>query len=130
MSSVAQFGNIPVIGVGQLTTANTNRAQTTATGLVALLTGNTIGTVINRIDFQATATTAAGMLRLWIYSGTGTVYSLALEQATVGITPSGTTKAEYYSIFPSNMVLPSGWILYASTQNSETWEVNVYGANI
>lgn len=109
----------------QVSTANTNRD---GTGTIATLgTAPAAGTRLDGVIVQATGTTTAGMVRLFIHDGSNA--RLFLEIPVVAITPSATQPAfnaaananTMSQMFP--IVLPSGYSLRASTHNAETFNV-------
>ena len=120
----------PLLGQVQVTTANANRDGSTGTYSTAIAAGAN-GSLVDYIEFQATGTTAAGVLR--IFSTDGVAYRLIGELATPAITPSGTDIAANVIWFPPGGVplqLPSGYSLRFSTANTETWNVFVQGGNL
>lgn len=133
MATIPNFAASPVSALAQLTVANTNRDGTGT--LVTVLTGpaasgsNTGGARVEEIVFTATATTTAGMIRLFINDGTNT--RLWREVPVTAITPSGTT-ATWTSTMRNDtrpdlplLTLPVGYSLRASTHNAETFNVIV-----
>lgn len=114
-------------GVVAISTANTNRDGTGTMGTV--LTAGADGTRIEKVVIEATGTTTAGMVRLFLHNGT-TAF-LIFEQIIAAVTPSGTVKAEHYTITgaPFPLTIPSGWSLRASTHNAENFNVFGFGAN-
>lgn len=123
------FGLVPVAKTAQISTANTNRDGTGTLGSV--VTGGTNGTRVDRVVIQATVTTTAGMVRLFVDDTVN--IRLIAEVSITAATPSGTVQA-----FRSEQVrtdglayldLPSGYILKAGTHNAETFNVTAYGAD-
>ena len=109
-------------GLVTISTANSNLDGTGTLGTI--LTGAANGTLIKSITIKAHGTTTQGMVRLFIYNGT--ITKLFREILVPAITPAATTRAfeTYLSI---NYALQSGDILYASTQNAETFGVIAEG---
>lgn len=122
------FPVTPVIGVANISTANTARTATGVTNLTLVRAGGTNGTRIDQVSIQATASTTAGMVRLWLYSGTGNA-QLFHEELVSAITPSASVAAYTTDITFSNLVIPSGWSLYASTEKSEAFVVMAFGGD-
>jgi hypothetical protein len=125
------FTSVPVIGVGPLTTANTNRD---GTGSVAsVITGAEFGTRINSIEVKASVTTTAGMVRLFIVDDAETPnFYLWYEIAITAVTVSATVGGFRYSLLlpgESALILPYGWSLKASTEKSEAMKVFARGGN-
>lgn len=114
------FTITPKVGMAQISVANTNRDGTGT--METVLTGSTYGTRINRIEIQATVTTTAGMVRLFLHDGTNT--RLWRETAVTAATPSATVAAFTANIVPTEpLVLPSGYSLKAATEKAETFNI-------
>ena len=118
------FALLPVVGMVKISTANANRDGTGTLGTV--LTGATgSGTKVTSITIKAEASTTAGMIRLYI-NNTSTTH-LIFEQTIPAITASATVAAAYYSLPFFDMVIPSGYILYASTEKAESFSIIAFG---
>jgi hypothetical protein len=123
------FTLTPHIGMVAISTANTNRDGSGTLGSV--ITGTTNGTHVSRITVQATASTTAGFVRLYIFDG-GSVTELWKEIAITAATPSGTVAAFAYTLTLTGetaLVLPNGYILKASTHNAEAFNVIAEGGD-
>lgn len=131
MAIQAQYASTPKVGVGQISTANTNRDGTGTIGTV--FTAGSSGSRIDMIDVQATATTTAGMIRLFVHDGT-TAFLVA-ELPVVAVTPSATNPAYSQQLNTNTMtqflpiVLPTGYSLRASTNNAEAFNVIAFGGD-
>jgi hypothetical protein len=126
MATNPAFAVTPRIGMGQVSTANTNRD---GTGTIATILTGATGTRVNEIVVEATATTTAGMVRLFLHDGTNT--RLFDEFVVIPITPSGSVAAYRASKTYDNIVLPSSsWSVRASTHNAETFNVIALGADL
>ena len=131
MAIQAQYASTPKVGVGQISTANTNRDGTGTIGTV--FTAGTNGSRIDMIDVQATATTTSGMIRLFVHDGTSAY--LVAELPVLAVTPSGTSPAYSQQLNTNTMtqflpiVLPTGWSLRASTNNAEAFNVIAFGGD-
>jgi len=127
MASSPVFAVTPEIGMGQVSVANTNRDGTTGT-YVNLVTAAASGTRIAEIVTQATVTTTAGMVRLFLTDGSTTRMfdEIAISAATV----SASVKGNRVSTLYTNLVLPSGWSMKASTHNAEAINVFALGADL
>jgi hypothetical protein len=129
MSTTPQFATTPRITIGQLSAANTNRDGSGT--LVSIMTGVSTGTKVQEVVIQATATTTAGMVRLYLSSDSGTTNRLfdefVISAITVGTSTAGFRVSKTYD----NLTLPSAsWILRASTHNAETFNVTALGADL
>jgi hypothetical protein len=126
MATNPAFAVTPRIGMGQVSTANTNRD---GTGTIATILTGATGTRVNEIVVEATATTTSGMVRLFLHDGTNA--RLFDEFVVVPITPSGSIAAYRASKTYDNLVLPSSsWSVRASTNNAETFNVIALGADL
>lgn len=122
------FPLAPVVAVANISSAITTRTVTGVTGLTSVKAGGTNGTRVDRIRIQATATTTAGMIRLWLFSGTGNA-QLRYEELVSAITPSATVAAFNTEIVFADLLIPSGWTLYASTEKAEAFNVILHGGD-
>ena len=121
MGTSANYASTPRAAFGQVTTANTNRD---GTGTIAtVFTAGASGSRIDDVVIQATGTTTAGMVRLFLHDGTNA--RLWAEVPVSAVTPSGTVPAFVSSLLNQSLVLPNGWSLRASTHNAETFNVIV-----
>jgi hypothetical protein len=131
MATQAQYAAVPKVGIGQLSTANTNRDGTGT--LATVFTAGANGSRIERIVIQATGTTTAGMVRLFLHDGTNA--RLYEEVPVSAVTPSGTTAAFFETLEAFGtprlmpLVLPTGWSLRASTHNAESFNVIAVGGD-
>lgn len=122
MSTTANFFSTPRTAVAQVTTANTARD---GTGTIAtVITGAASGTRIDDIEINATGTTTAGVIRLFLHDGTN---ARLLREILVGaITPSTSVAAFNTRLTDLAIILQNAsWSLRASTNNAETFNVAV-----
>ena len=130
MSDVPAFTAVPNLG-GTLTGARSSTANTARDGtgtLGTILTGGANGTRVDRIQWKATSTTTAGVIRIFIKDTQGSPATRLLFEALVtAITPSATIKSaegEFVRTDGQPLVLvPSGWTLLAGTHNAESFDV-------
>lgn len=111
--------------VAMTATANTSRT-TFATG-TDLYTTAGAGFLLYGIDFNATGTTTAGVIRVWLHDGTS--YFMIGEVLVTAVTPS-TTQAVWSSRWtPSGRVyrVPPGYKIAATTNNAEAFNAVVDG---
>lgn len=129
MATDPVFFSTPKCWTGVVSAANTNRDGTGT--IVDIVTAATGGSKVERVVIQATGTTTAGIVRLYVYNGSAS--RLIREVSITAITPSGTTAAFRYEIdlsFPSSvLVLPTTFKLQASTHNAETFNIVAFGAD-
>ena len=123
------FTQVAVIGIAEISDANTNRDGTGS--IETVVTGSANGTRINKIVIQAIVTTTAGIIRLYIFDGVETTV-LWKEVEVSAITVSGTVIG-FNSIISLvgelALVLPNGYELKVSTHNAEAFKVFAHGGN-
>jgi hypothetical protein len=121
MAIQAQYASTPRAALGQVTAANTNRD---GTGTIAtIFTAGSSGSRVDDIKIQATGTTTAGVVRLFLHDGTNA--RLFAEVLVPAVTPSTTVPAFTAALVNQAIILPNGWSLRASTNNGETFNVMV-----
>lgn len=126
MAITAQFVATPKVGQVLLSVANTARDGTGALGTV--LTAGSSGSRVERIALNATGTTTAGMVRLYVHNGTAAF--LLLEIPVAPITPSATVQSFSSTyVFDGGLMLPVGYSLRASTHNAESFHVTAIGGD-
>lgn len=121
MSATAQYAATPRAALGQVTVANTARDGTGT--LASVFTAGASGSRIDDIYIAATGTTTAGVVRLFLYDGTSN--RLWLEILVTAVTPSTTQQVWNYTLLNQALILPVNYILKASTNNAETFNINV-----
>jgi hypothetical protein len=108
-------------------TANTARDGSGTT--VVLIQGVTSGTRVAEVIVQATTTTTAGMVRLFINDGTTS--RMFDEVSVAAATVSATTKGTRVSTLYSNLVLANAsQSLRVSTHNADGMVVTALGADL
>jgi hypothetical protein len=127
MAASPVFAVIPEIGMGQVSVANTNRDGTTGT-YITLVTAAASGTRVTEIVAQASVTTTAGLVRLFLTDGTTT--RMFDEITIAAATVSATVKGSRVSTLYTNLVIPSGWSIRASTHNAEAINLFALGADL
>ena len=119
MATAPQYVGTPKSPTVNITTANTNRDGATGT-YGTLMTAGASGSRVDRINLTATATTTAGMIRLFV----GT--ALIKEITVVAITPSATQPAFSQDIiFDNGLVLAASVVLKSSTEKGESFNLTV-----
>ena len=125
----AYAANPRSLDIAQISAANTNRDGTGTIGTVA--TGSATGLRIDEVVAQATVTTTAGMVRLYLSTDSGSTWRLFDEIPVSAITVGASTPAFRASRFYKNLVLfGTSDLLGASTHNAETFNVFPLGADL
>jgi hypothetical protein len=128
MATAINFATTPRVGAATVSTANTNRDGSGT--VVTVFTAGSNGTRIDRIRVQATVTTTAGMVRLFLHDGTNfwPLEEVPVAAVTVSASVAGASRDVFFGdARPLN--LPTGWSIRASTHNAEAQVITVYGAD-
>lgn len=122
MAANPAYATTPRLGVGQISAANTNRDGTGT--IVSVLTGVAAGTKVFEVVAQATVTTTAGMVRLYVSLDAGSTWRLFDEIAIPAVTVGANTPAVRAARLYTNLVLrDASCQLGASTHNGEAFNV-------
>ena len=125
MAAAPSFAATVRASAANIATADTSRTSPTNVGTV--FTAGASGSRIDEVNIISTGTTTAGVVRLWVY--TGSTYYMLSETIVTAITPS-TTLAVFSSTSTfNNLMLPSGHSLRATTNNSESFNVIAFGGD-
>jgi len=132
MSTSAQYASTPKVGIALLTTADTSLTAPSTVGTV--LTAGASGSRIDYIEIMGVATTAAGLINLFIYDGT--TYTLWQQIPVYAITTSTTTPSFTANLASNSnanimpLTLPTGYSLRATTTTTQTGvKVIAYGGD-
>ena len=85
----------------------------TASSFVTLLTAGTNGTRVEEVQYTGTGVTVAGLIRLYVY--TGSLYYLKDTVIVPVVTPSTTTANWSYTLTYQNLTLKTGETLVVSS---------------
>lgn len=124
------FALTPVIGIATLTspTAVTSRANISGTTNLTLIdTAGSSGTRIDRITVRAKETTVAGSVFIWIHNGTTSF--LFDEFVVAAVTASNTAESFVSTHAYDDLVLPTGFSLYASSTIDQDFNVIAFGGD-
>ena len=125
MAAAPNFAATVRVSAANIATADTSRTSPTNVGTV--FTAGSSGSRVDEVNIVATGTSTAGVVRLWVY--TGSTYYLLQEVMVTAVTPS-TTQAVFSSTSTyNNFMLPSGHSLRATTNNSESFNVIAFGGD-
>ena len=115
MGTAAQFASVPKNGTAQVSVANAGRDGTGT--LATVYTAGANGARVDLLTVQATGTTTAGMVRLFL--DIGGLIRLIREIPVAAVVPGAAASAFAVDV-QLNLVMQAGAILKASTQNAET----------
>ena len=129
MATKPAFTSTPRHAFGAISAANTTRDGSGT--IVTIMAGAAAGTRVFEIDIKATATTTAGMVRLFISFDNGATWKLYDEVPVLAVTPSGTVAAFRALVTPVNLLLPNATaVLGAATHNAEAFNVFAQGGDL
>lgn len=127
MASSPQFAVTPRIGAVSIATAEASYTAPTAVG--TLITGAATGTRIAEIVVKMAATSAAAIVRIFLYDGT--TYWHFDELTVAAATGSATVQQTRVSTTYNNLILPSAlWSVRVTTSVSQTTHVTALGADL
>ena len=128
MATNPNYARFPRSAIAQISAANTNRdgTGTLVTVIAGAAAGGALegGTRVDDITIQATGTTTAGMVRLFLSLDNGTTNRLIREVEIAARTPSGTTPAFRAELLDLGIILPNAnALLRAATHNAEAFNI-------
>jgi hypothetical protein len=122
-----QFAATPRIGSVSISTAETSLTAPTSFG--TLITGVAAGTRVAEIVVKCAATSAAALIRVFLFDGTN--YFLFDEIAVGNVTSSNTTATARVTATYNNLILPSSsWSLRVTTTISQAVHVTALAADL
>lgn len=129
MAAAPIFAATPRAAAVAISSADTSRTAPASVGTV--FTAGGLGSRIENVVIQATGTTTAGVVRLWLYNGSS--YFLLEEVLVTAITPSTSISAfratRSYALPGNELFLATGWSLRATTNNAEAFVVIANGGD-
>jgi hypothetical protein len=127
MAVSPSFAATPRIGSVSIATADSS--YTAPTNVGSLITGVAAGTKINEIVCKCAATSAAAIVRIFLYDGT--TYWLFDEITIAAATGSSTVQQTRVSTSYNNLILPSAsWSVRVTTSVSQATHVTSLGADL
>lgn len=127
MANNPAFAVTPRIGAVSIATADSS--YTAPTNVGTLITGVAAGTRISEIVVKCAATSAAAIVRIFLYDGS--TYWLYDEITVAAATGSATVQQTRVSTVYNNLILPSAsWSVRVTTSISQTTHVTAFGADL
>jgi hypothetical protein len=127
MATDPAFAVVPRIGAVSVATADAS--YTAPTNVGTLITGVAAGTRVAEIVVKCAATSAAAIVRVFLFDGTS--YWLFDEITVAAATGSATVQQTRVSATYSNLVLPNAsWSVRVTTSVSQTTHVTAFGADL
>jgi hypothetical protein len=115
-------------GVVNIATANTNLDGTGTLGTVLTASGSgTPGTLIKTVTIKAQVSTTAGMVRLYVVGGGSTEL---ISEVEVPAVTKGANDPSFEVTLELNYFLKATYVLKASTQNAESFNVIAEGLDV
>jgi hypothetical protein len=109
--------------------ATADSSYTAPTNVGTLITGASTGTRIAEIIVKCAATSAAAIVRIFLYDGT--TYWLFDEVTVAAATGSATVQQARVSTTYNNLILPSNsWSVRVTTSVSQATHVTALGADL
>lgn len=127
MASNPVFAVTPRIGAVSVATADSS--YTAPSNVGTLITGASTGTRIAEIVVKCAATSAAAIVRIFLYDGS--TYWLFDEVTVAAATGSSTVQQTRVSTTYNNLILPSAsWSVRVTTSIAQTTHVTAFGADL
>jgi hypothetical protein len=127
MATSPAFAVTPRIGNVSIATAESS--YTSPTNVGTLITGASTGTRIAEIVVKMAATSAAAIVRVFLYDGT--TYWLFDEVTVAAATGSNTLQQTRVSTTYNNLILPSAsWSVRVTTSIAQATHVTALGADL
>ena len=129
MATSPAFAVTPRIGAVSIATADSSYTAPSNVGVV--LTGVATGSRVAEVVVKSVATSAAAIVRLFLYDSSTTTYYLFDEVTVAAATGSSTVQQTRVSTVYNNLILPSAsWSLRATTSVSQATHVTALGADL
>jgi hypothetical protein len=127
MATSPAFAVAPRIGAVSIATADSS--YTAPSNVGTLITGASTGTRIAELVVKSAATSAAAIVRVFLYDGT--TYWLYDEITVAAATGSSTVQQNRVSTTYNNLILPSAsWSIRVTTSIAQTTHVTALGADL
>lgn len=127
MAASPSFAVTPRIGAVSVATADSS--YTTPTNVGTVITGAPAGTRINEIVIKSAATSAAAVVRIFLFDGS--TYWLFDEITVSAATGSSTVSQTRNTVAYNNLILPSAsWSLRATISVAQVTHIIAFGADL
>ena len=127
MATSPAFASTPRLASVSIATADSS--YTAPTNVGTLITGVAAGTRVAEVVVKCAATSAAAIVRLFLYDGS--TYYLFDEYTIAAATGSTTVQQTRVSTLYNNLILPSAsWSLRVTTSVSQATHVTALGADL
>lgn len=128
MASTPAYAATPRVDIAAISSANTNRDGTGS--ITTLATAVAAGTKWTSITVNATSTTTAGMVRIFISVNSGSTWRLYDEIPVVAVTPSASAPAFRIKRNYEDLALyGTTQSIGITTHNAESFHVTAHGAD-
>ena len=115
--------------IGNVSIATAEASYTTPTNVGTLITGASTGTRVSEIVVKCAATSAAAIVRIFLYDGS--TYWHFDEVTIAAATGSSTVQQTRVSTTYNNLILPSAsWSVRVTTSVAQTTHVTALGADL
>lgn len=127
MATTPNFASTVKCWNGTVTTGDTGRGTAAPTNKSTIVTPGASGSRIDEITITAAGTSTANIVRLFI--NVSALYYLFQEVLTSAITPSASTASFTTTLSFNSFVLPSGSLLVATVNTTETYHITAFGGD-
>lgn len=115
--------------IGSVSIATADSSYTAPTNVGTLITGASTGTRIAEIVVKCAATSAAAIVRIFLYDGSS--YTIFDEVTVAAATGSATVQQTRVSTTYNNLILPSAsWSVRVTTSVAQAIHVTALGADL
>ena len=129
MATSPSFAVTPRIGAVSIATAEASYTAPTNVGV--LITGAATGTRVAELVVKLAATSAAAIVRVFLYDASTTTYWHFDEITVAAATGSATVQQTRVSTTYNNLILPSAsWSIRVTTSVAQTTHVTAFGADL
>lgn len=131
MAAAPQYAATPLVGAALISNGTADTSFSAPSHATELVQAGASGTKITQIDVIPAGTISSGGVVVNIFLYNGTTYYLHESVLVPAVTPGTQTAPAKLSFTYDNLVLPSGWYLYATeTIATQPCQVNAYGASL
>lgn len=130
MAAAPTYTAVPLIGAVLVNNATADTSFSAPTHAVVLVTAGANGSKVNQIDLIPAGTISAGGVVVNIFLYNGTTFYLHESVLVPAVTPGTQLAPAKISFRYDDLVIPSGWFLYATeTVITQPVQVNAYGGS-
>jgi hypothetical protein len=131
MATAPSYAATPLVGNALINNGTADTSFSAPTHATLLVTAGANGSKITQIDVIPSGTISSGGVVVNVFLYNGTTYYLHESVLVPAVTPGTQVAPAKISYYYDNLVIPSGWYIYATeTVVTQPCTVNVYGASL